>query len=453
MNTILIRKYNVAGPRYTSYPTVPYWENDPMDIEAWKKNVKTTFDQTNQSQGISLYIHLPFCSNMCHYCGCNVRFTSNHKVEEPYLQKVLKEWQLYLDLLEDTPQISELHLGGGTPTFFSPENLDYLMEQLKQKAVFLPDAELSFEAHPGNTTAEHLQTLFDHGFRRISFGIQDFDPVVQQVINRVQTYEEVEAVVTKARGIGYTSVNFDLIYGLPLQTKASITDTMQKVKELLPDRIAYYSYAHVPWIKGVQRKFTEEDLPKDDAKRELYELGKSMFEAEGYLEIGMDHFALSTDSLTKAYQKKALHRNFMGYSTNSTALMIGLGVSSIGDSWTAFAQNEKSVRKYEAALEKGEFPIFRGHILNEEDLVVRKHILNIMCHFETSWEKEEEQTESLYAGLEQLEEMSLDGLVELTPFHLSVTEKGRPFVRNICMAIDARLNRHKPATRIFSSTI
>ena len=453
MQKDLIQKYNVPGPRYTSYPTVPYWENNPMDIEGWKKAVKVSFDESNQSQGISLYIHLPFCSHMCHYCGCNVRFTQNHKVEIPYIDKVLKEWKMYLDLLEDTPQIAELHLGGGTPTFFSAEHLEYLIQSIFNTAVVREDAELSFEAHPNNTTEEHFSTLYKLGFRRVSFGIQDFDPKVQEVINRVQTFDQVEKVVRQARETGFESINFDLIYGLPLQTNQSIIDTMEKVSRLKPDRIAYYSYAHVPWIKGIQRKFTEADLPKDEEKRMLYELGKQIFEEQGYLEVGMDHFALETDSLAIAFKEMKMHRNFMGYSSNTTQLMVGLGVSSISDSWTAFAQNEKTIRKYEAAIEKEEFPIFRGHLLDEEDLIIRRHILNIMCHFKTSWKEESEQVESLYEGMELLKEMEKDGLLLIEPFQLTVTEAGKPFVRNICMAIDARLKRNQPSTRIFSSTI
>lgn len=452
MKKELIQKYNVAGPRYTSYPTVPYWDHSP-DEEQWKNEVRDTFLATNNKDGISLYIHLPYCESLCTYCGCNTRITVNHKVETPYIVAVLKEWALYLAALEETPRIREIHLGGGTPTFFSPEHLRELVEGILSTSITCPDAEFSFEAHPNSTTREHLQTLFDLGFRRLSLGIQDFDPKVQDVVNRIQTFEQVEKVTMEARKIGYTSINFDLIYGLPFQKLRSVKDTIEKVNQLRPDRIAFYSYAHIPWVKPGQRKFTEKDLPEDAEKRQLYETGRALFEKAGYVEIGMDHFALPSDSLYKAASGGTLHRNFMGYTHSYTQLMIGLGVSSISDTWYAYAQNVKTVEEYIDQVNKGQLPIFRGHLLNEEDLIIRKHILNIMCRFETSWEKEEEQTQAVYDAIERLEEMEKDGLLELSPYRLRVTDAGRAFIRNICMSFDARLWRKVPTSQIFSKTI
>ncbi|MEO8760911.1 MAG: oxygen-independent coproporphyrinogen III oxidase, partial [Bacteroidia bacterium] len=369
----LISKYNTPTPRYTSYPTVPYWDVIPT-VEEWKQSVKFSFKESNNAQGISLYIHLPYCESLCTYCGCNTRITINHKVETPYIEAVLKEWNLYCLLFDEKPRIKEIHLGGGTPTFFSPENLKILIDGILSKAEIFDKADFSFEAHPNNTTFTHLETLYNLGFRRVSFGIQDFDPKVQQIINRIQSFEQVEKVVAEARSIGYTSINFDLIYGLPLQTRNSVTDTINKVQLLKPDRIAFYSYAHVPWIKPGQRSFTEADLPVDVEKRELYEIGCTKFKELGYEEIGMDHFALPSDSLCKAIKENTLHRNFMGYTHNSTQLMIGLGVSSISDTWYAFAQNVKTVEKYLAKVNASEFPLFRGHVLSKEDLIMRKHI-------------------------------------------------------------------------------
>ncbi len=451
MNTQLIRKYNIPGPRYTSYPTVPYWDNSPTQKE-WADHVKQAFDHSNGCNGISLYIHLPFCERLCTYCGCNTRITVNHKVEEPYIETLLKEWQLYLTAFEAPPNISEIHLGGGTPTFFSAKNLKRLIDGITDQATLIPEAELSIEGHPGNTTIEHLQILYQLGFRRLSLGIQDFDPRVQEVINRKQSFEEVKLVTDNARDIGFTSINFDLIYGLPLQTKSSVATTIEKVQKLRPDRIAFYSYAHVPWLKPAQRVF-EEGLPADEEKRALYELGKNLFETAGYAEIGMDHFALPSDPLYKAFQSKKLHRNFMGYTSNYTRLMVGLGASSISDSWTGFVQNIKKVEDYTAAVNQGLFPFFRGHQLNKEDLVLRTHILNIMCHFETSWYDDAYQTEALYRGIDKLWALKNDGLIVLNPFHLEVTEGGKPFVRNICMSFDARLWRNSPDTSIFSQTV
>jgi oxygen-independent coproporphyrinogen-3 oxidase len=263
----------------------------------------------------------------------------------------------------------------------------------------------------------------------------------------------VKEVVEQARETGYTSINFDLIYGLPLQKKSSIIDTISKVNLLKPDRIAFYSYAHVPWIKPGQRKFTEEDLPTDEEKRTLYEMGRILLEEAGYHEIGMDHFALSSDSLYKAALSGSLHRNFMGYTHSFTQLLIGLGVSSISDTWYAYAQNVKKVEEYYQLLNQNELPVFRGHILNKEDLILRKHILNLMCHFETSWVNEAEQTPYLYDAIEKLREMESDGLITLSPFSIAVTQKGKIFLRNICMAFDARLWRKIPQTEIFSKVI
>lgn len=447
----LIDKYNVAAPRYTSYPTVPYWDNSP-NSEQWKEAVKFSFARSNHSDGISVYIHLPYCESLCTYCGCNTRITVNHAVEAPYIEAVLKEWSLYLEVFEETPNIRELHLGGGTPTFFSPEHLAQLVGGLLESSHLLPGAELGFEAHPANTTDEHMQVLYHLGFRRLSLGIQDFDPKVQEIINRKQTFEDVKRVTESARRIGYTSINFDLIYGLPLQTLTSIIDTIEKVECLRPDRIAYYSYAHVPWIKPGQRKFTEADLPEGEAKRRLYETGRGLLEEAGYCEIGMDHFALPTDSLYQSAQENGLHRNFMGYTTQHTQLLVGLGVSAISDTWYAFAQNKKTVEDYLETVNKGELPVFRGHLLNTEDSILRRHILNLMCRNETSWSEPHEQCEALYGAIERLEELERDGLVEIRPFHAAITPKGRPFLRNACMAFDARLWRKQPEGTIFSTT-
>jgi oxygen-independent coproporphyrinogen-3 oxidase len=303
------------------------------------------------------------------------------------------------------------------------------------------------------TKREHLEVLAKLGFKRLSLGIQDFDPAVQEIVHRVQTEDEVRKVTEDARELGYTGINYDLIYGLPLQTLKSIETTIQAIQRLRPDRIAFYGYAHVPWIKPGQRRFTEADLPAGEEKRALYELGRRMLEDVGYREIGMDHFALETDSLWKASQGGTLHRNFMGYTAKQVAPQIGLGVSAIGDSWTAFAQNEKLVETYMARVEKGEIPIFRGHILNKEDQVLRRHILNLMTRMLTSWDSNQLKVEYLQGIRERLSELEGDGLVELQGDSCRISEEGRPFLRNICMAFDARLIRNAPKTELFSRTI
>ncbi|WP_395804001.1 oxygen-independent coproporphyrinogen III oxidase [Daejeonella sp.] len=446
----LIDKYHVAAPRYTSYPTVPYWDTAFPDLNKWKESVKFSFDQSNNKDGISLYVHLPFCESLCTYCGCNTRITKNHQVENPYLQAVLKEWELYRDILGGRPLIREIHLGGGTPTFFSAENLFILISGLMEGSDLHTNAEFSFEAHPNNTTEAHLKTLFNVGFRRLSLGIQDFDPKVQLIINRVQSFEQVEEVTIKARQIGYTSINFDLIYGLPLQTPDGLRETLFQVEKLMPDRIAFYSYAHVPWIKPGQRSFTENDLPNAIEKQKLYEIGREMFTSMGYVEIGMDHFALKTDSLFKAEFSKKLHRNFMGYTHQYTQLMIGLGVSSISDSWFAFAQNVKKVEDYYDLLDKNQLPIFKGHRLSEEDLLIRKHILNLMCEGNTSWDHTFSINKVLEDGLERLKVIEEDGLVKIGENSIEVTRLGKRFLRNICMTLDARLWADQPESQLFS---
>ena len=454
MKNSLIQKYNVPGPRYTSYPTVPYWDETDFTDETWSKTLKKSFIASNSLEGISLYVHLPFCESLCTFCGCNKRITKNHSVENPYIEAVLKEWKLYCKILGEKPTIKEIHLGGGTPTFFSVKNLEDLMNGLFSHANKAKNYEFSFEGHPNNTSYEHLQKLYDLGFRRVSFGVQDYSEKVQKAIHRLQPFHNVAKVTLWAREIGYTSIGHDIIFGLPFQEIEDVIDTIEKTKSLQPDRLAFYSYAHVPWIKGNgQRGFNDEDIPKDDKKRILYETGKKLLFENGYHEIGMDHFALTTDTLYKAFHEGTLHRNFMGYSSSKTQLMIGLGVSSISDSWFSFAQNVKNLEDYYQMLEWDKLPVFRGHLLTIEDLIIRKHVLNLMCQFETSWENKVGYFNEIPDVLIQLKEMENDELIIIKNNGIIVTEKGKPYVRNICMAFDLRLKRKAPETTLFSMTI
>jgi len=451
MNNInqLLAKYNIAAPRYTSYPTVPHWDNAPITSETWEKQVTEAYKNT--VDGVSLYIHLPYCESLCTYCGCNTRITVNHAVEKPYIDALLKEWKMYSKLLGGRVRIKEIHLGGGTPTFFSADNLERLISEIISTAELSEQAEQSFEAHPANTTFQHLSTLYHLGFNRLSLGIQDFDPSVQEIINRTQSFHSVWQVTHWARALGYTSVNFDLVYGLPLQTPASMAQTLRHVVNLKPDRIAFYSYAHVPWIKPGQRKFTEEHLPAPAIKQQLYQLGRQAFEQAGYREIGMDHFALPTDSLNKAAEQDTLHRNFMGYTTANTQLLIGLGASSISDTWTCFAQNEKQVERYLERVNTGEFPIFKGHLLSEEDKFVRRHILNIMTTGTTEWTNPNDPI--IAEAIKRLQIPEEDGLVILNPRGLEMTAIGQPFLRNICMAFDDRFWKQNSSALLFSQVI
>ena len=454
MSCSLIQKYNVAGPRYTSYPTVPYWDDASFTVELWQQGFIRSFNESNSTEGISLYIHLPFCESLCTFCGCHKKVTKRHEVEQPYIQTVLKEWALYCDNFSEQPVIKEIHLGGGTPTFFSPAHLTQLIHGILSKARIAKDYEFSFEGHPNNTTREHLHALYDVGFRRVSYGVQDYNEKVQKAIHRIQPFEHVKRATEWAREIGYTSISHDLVFGLPFQTLDDVLNTIEQTVKLMPDRLAFYSYAHVPWIKGNgQRGFKDQDVPKDDLKRQCYEEGKNKLLEYGYYEIGMDHFALKGDGLYQSFVEGALHRNFMGYTASKTQLMIGLGVSSISDSWYGFAQNEKVLEDYVARVEQSELPVFKGHVLNREDLTIRKHILNLMCAFKTSWAIPDMDFAERKEVLNALGEMQKDGLLEVTEQSIYVTEKGKPFVRNICMAFDLHLKRKKPETQIFSMTI
>ncbi|WP_437372665.1 oxygen-independent coproporphyrinogen III oxidase [Maribacter litoralis] len=450
----LVQKYNVPGPRYTSYPTVPFWDINTFSGKKWEETVKKSFHASNSVTGISLYIHLPFCESMCTFCGCHKRITKRHDVEMPYIKSVLKEWRLYSEMFDERPIIKELHLGGGTPTFFKPEHLKFLIDGILRFANKADGAEFSFEGHPNNTTKEHLQALYDVGFRRVSFGVQDYNETVQKAIHRIQPFINVKNVTEWSREIGYTSISHDIIFGLPHQKLEHVINTIEKTKELKPDRIAFYSYAHVPWLAGNgQRGYNDADLPAGEEKRKQYEVGKELLLKFGYHEIGMDHFALKTDSLYQALEKGNLHRNFMGYTSSNTHLMIGLGTSSISDSWYGFAQNVKNVEEYQNLIENDIIPLYRGHILTEEDQIIRRHILNLMCQFKTTWSAYKLHLPQMDAILERLKELEDDGIVTIAEGSLTITEKGRPFVRNVCMAFDLPLQEKKPNTRLFSMTV
>lgn len=447
----LVAKYDVAGPRYTSYPTVPYWEATPTEAQ-WLECVQRALVE-GAEHGAALYVHIPFCRALCTFCGCNTRITRSHSFVGPYVQAVLAEIDLYLQRLgRSRLQFGELHFGGGTPTFLTGEELSDLLAGLEQRIEPRGAAVSSIEVDPRVTSREQLEILARHGFRRISLGVQDFDPRVQDIVNRVQSEQQVREVTEAARALGYDSVNFDLIYGLPLQTRASVEATMDAVCRMRPDRIALYGYAHVPWIKPGQRRFTEADLPQGADKRALYELGRERLEREGYREIGLDHFALESDSLWRASQDGSLHRNFMGYTAAFTRPLLGVGVSSIGDAGDAFVQNEKDMQRYQERVAAGELPIQRGHLLDAEDQVLRRHILRLMTRMATRWDAPEDNTAYLASVTQRLAEPAADGLVELDAHGVRVTEKGRGFLRNICMAFDARLARRAPDRALFSRT-
>jgi oxygen-independent coproporphyrinogen-3 oxidase len=448
----LIAKYDIPSPRYTSYPTIPYWDPAGATTERWLEELRKAY--ANPAASWSLYLHIPFCESLCTYCGCNTSITKNHSREEPYIRAIHREWELYLAAVPEIRNrpLAELHLGGGTPTFLSPENLRKLLLPILE-SVPKESFEASIEVDPRRTSVEQLRVLRELGFSRVSMGVQDFDPEVQRIVNRIQPIEVTEALTREARALGYGSVNYDLIYGLPKQTLETMTRTIRETIRLRPDRIALYSYAHVPWVKGVQRLFKDEDLPQGAAKRALYDLAREALLAAGYDEIGMDHFALPSDSLDQAARSGELHRNFMGYTSRRTDILLGLGVSSISETPTCFHQNEKALPAYEQMMEAGKLTTFRGHLLTEEDRTDREQILELMTRLEV-----ELRPEQVADAREFLSEMVSDHLVEIedtasSRARLRVTEPGKAFLRNACLFFDRRLRKQSPEKRIFSRSI
>jgi len=447
----LINKYNKPVPRYTSYPTVPYWDVQAPTQNQWLGSLNARLASTRD---VSLYIHLPFCEELCTYCGCNKRITKRHGVEAPYIDAVLAEWAIYVRSLHLRPRLKELHLGGGTPTFFSPAELGRLIDGILKDADVAEDHSFGFEAHPNSTTPEHLKALADRGFNRISIGVQDFNPEIMRLINRRQTAKEVERTVDAARAAGYQSINFDVIYGLPRQTENDIIRTAVKIQQMRPERIAFYGYAHVPWVSPGQRAYDETDLPGGRDKWQLYATGRDLLEDSGYKDIGLDHFSLPEDDLAKAASTGRLHRNFMGYTTANTPVTLALGCSAIGDSWDTYVQNEKKVETYaKTIIEDGRLPIIKGHRLNEEDQVVRRHILNLMCKGHTEWRAEELRCEALHRAVDQWNDMAADGIIERSPYRVEVVQAGKPFLRNICLPLDDHYWARQPVTKTFSQAI
>jgi len=436
MQSSLLKKYDVPVPRYTSYPTVPCWDQTNFSSDQWNTIVKKSFDESNESNGISLYVHLPFCESLCTYCACTTRITRNHAIEVPYIRALLKEWEQYRQLFGRTPVIRELHLGGGTPTFFSPQNLHWLITYLLDGVHVHDDITFSFEGHPNNTTHEHLQQLFDLGFSRVSFGVQDLDEKVQRTINRIQPYENLKAATDAARAIGYTSVSFDLIYGLPFQTPFTVSDTLDKILTLKPDRLAFYSYAHVPWLRPGQRGYEDTDLPSGALKRHLYEIGRYKLRKAGYSDIGMDHFALRSDALFRAHIEGNLHRNFMGYTTTNTDLLIGLGASAISDSKYGYAQNLKKVEDYLTATTVEGLALFKGHLMTDEDMLIRECILQVSCCGEITGNLLRKVMDGVMQ--EKFLEMEKEGILYFYDGGIQVTSAGEPFLRNICRVFDKR---------------
>ncbi|MDF3821144.1 oxygen-independent coproporphyrinogen III oxidase [Leptospira sp. 96542] len=443
----LLQKYDTQAPRYTSYPTVPFWTDNPT-TEEWLESLNRSINANPNK--IAVYVHIPFCETLCTFCGCNTSITKNHSVEEPYVQALRQELDLYSKEIPSlkSQKLQELHLGGGSPTYLSDYHLQSYIESIFNILEPISSPEFSIEVDPRRTRLSQLDLLFKLGFRRISLGVQDFDPDVQRLVNRIQPFEMTETITDHARSLGFTSVNFDLIYGLPKQKITSMETSLKKTIQLKPDRIAFYSYAHVPWIKSSQRLFTEDDLPDPKLKRELYEMGREMLESEGYKEIGLDHFALSHDKLWIAKSNQKLHRNFMGYTDSKTDTLLGLGSSAISETNDCYYQNQKLEIKYRKSLQNGVLPNFRGHKLNSYDLIQKKIILSLMTNFSTKIPKPQ-----IELAKERLNEMEKDHLLVWENDELTVTDLGRPFLRLIVMAFDERLHQGEISKSMFSKAI
>jgi oxygen-independent coproporphyrinogen-3 oxidase len=453
----LVARYDKPGPRYTSYPTAV--EFHAGFTEADYRQRLAAADALG-SEPLSMYAHLPFCEERCLFCGCNVVITKRRDVPAQYLDQVLGEVDLLAKALPHRRRVSQMHWGGGTPTFYPPHDLERLFHAIAERFEFTPDAELGIEVDPRVTTPRQIEALRKLGFNRLSMGVQDFAPEVQRAVHRIQSYEWTRAMVEQARAEGFGSINIDLIYGLPYQTVEGFRQTLERVIEIRPDRVAVYSFAFVPWIKAHMKHLPQESMPDAALKLELLALSIDAFTRGGYRAIGMDHFALPTDELSRAIESRTLSRNFMGYTVQSARDMVGVGISAIGDVQGAFVQNVKKLPDYEQSIAAGRFPIERGYRLDADDTVRRHVITELMCNFHLDRRDVERRFDISFASYfaPELAELTgapaADGLIEVTPETLDVTPLGRRFVRNLCMVFDrhlrARAAEEKP---VFSRTV
>jgi oxygen-independent coproporphyrinogen III oxidase len=436
----LLRHYNVSGPRYTSYPTVPAWQEEHNATALQAELLLQR--QASRKAPYSLYVHIPFCEHRCLFCGCNVIITQQRQHAETYLNSLEKEFQLWEPHLDTSRLVTQFHLGGGTPTYLSSEQLERLMAMVKSRFTFEPDAEVALELDPRVTTPEQIHTLKRLGFNRVSMGLQDMDPKVQEAIHRIQPYEQTEALLSLCRQEGFQGTNLDLIYGLPYQSLASFQTTLDQVLELQPERIALYNFAYVPWLSPHQKQMPLEAIPSAEVKFEIFKHAIVRFLEAGYLYIGMDHFAKPTDELAQALQAGTLHRNFMGYTTRAgQADLLGFGISAISALEGAFFQNRKKLSTWYQALDANELPAWRGVCLNADDKLRRAVIQELLCQGQVSFAKYPTVEMETYFGkeLKALKAASEDGLLTFTCSGLELTPLGRIFSRNVAMQFDAYL--------------
>jgi len=436
----LLERYDRPGPRYTSYPTAPVWTDSfgPVDYAA-----RLAAAGRCENEPFSLYVHIPYCESLCWYCACSVVITQDTSKATSYVDTLLKEADLVARHLGDSGRpVVQHHWGGGTPTFLPPEECRRLFEGLCARFPLDPNAEVSVEVDPRVTTRAHLEALAGVGFNRISMGVQDFDEKVQQAIHRVQSFETTKALIDDARALGFESVNLDLVYGLPYQNEAGFARSLEQVAQLSPDRIACYSYAHVPWLKKHQKLMPEDAMPTRPEKQALFRQALEGLIRDGMEPIGMDHFARSTDELAVAARERRLHRNFMGYTTRAADDMLSFGVTSIGEVAGAFTQNHKEVSTWREAIERGELPTHRGHGRSEDDDRRRRIILDLMCRFRLEFAEHggsEWFRQTYHEELSRLEPLAADGLLTIADDGLFVTEPGKLLIRNLAMAFDAYL--------------
>jgi oxygen-independent coproporphyrinogen-3 oxidase len=450
-----LARYDRPGPRYTSYPTAVEF-HDGFTPERYLEKLAEA--ARKQHQPWSVYVHLPFCAERCSFCGCNVIITRKRGVAEEYLAMLDREISLVSAHLGQRRSVQQIHWGGGTPTYLNVAEMDHLWRMLKGHFQIEADAEIAIEVDPRVTSAEQVSWLVETGFNRVSMGVQDFNDAVQDAINRYQTYEQTKVLFDMVRQRGIRSINLDLIYGLPLQTPASFAETIDRTIGLRPERVALYSYAFVPWVKAHQKQILPEHLPPREVKLELFGMAYERFMAAGYVQIGMDHFALPSDSLAVAAAERTLRRNFMGYTTHAADDSIGFGVSAIGEVGGAFSQNTKKLTRYAEMLDAGLPPVERGFERGDDDRLRREIIESLMCNFFfdiAAFEARHGLDFALtYAdALAELREgPEQHGFVVLSDAEIRVTEEGRLFVRNVCMAFDAYLKKHEGAKR-FSQTV
>jgi oxygen-independent coproporphyrinogen-3 oxidase len=449
-----LARYNKPGPRYTSYPTAPAWKEDfgPADME------RSLAASDAAHTPISLYMHLPYCEALCLFCACNVVISKDKSVAPPYLATLKKEIAHFAERVSKNRNVVQFHWGGGTPTYLSPAQMEELFTYARERFTLAPDAEIGVEVDPRVTSREHFEMLRKLGFNRLSLGIQDFHPEVQQAIHRVQPYEQTRELFQGARAMGFDSINVDLIYGLPFQTADRFRATVDQVLTLNPDRVAMFSYAHVPWLRKQQGAFATK-LPEGMEKFGIFCAGLQTFLDAGYLYIGMDHFARPNDELAIAQRNRTLHRNFQGYTTKAGADLLGMGVSSISSIGNAYAQSQRDVAQYTAAVEGGNFATMRGYRLAADDILRRAVISRLLCH--TIIPKREIENEfhirfdEYFAPeLLQLETHAADGLIEMDAAEIRVTWLGRVFIRTVAMVFDAYLERQQPGVLpLFSKTL